>query len=167
MCQDIPIHLLLVDDLHGVVLHVRLFIIQGVRSHITLCQANDAKASLSENPPERKVVVDASHTAKRWTTVNPLHKELAHLDALDPHVLLLVRKQIAYSFLLRASVQNVETIGLARKNGKGEGSTRNILQGDAAVCSDFGLVAHLVVVIRLHVTLREIGHLPVRQYLSR
>ena len=167
MRQDIPIHLLLVDDLHGVVLHVRLFVTEGVGSNITLRQTNDAKASLPENPPERKVVVDIAHTAKRWTTVNPLHEELANLDALDPHVLLIARKQIRYPFLLRASIQNVETIGLARENGEGKGSTRNVLQGNAAVCSYFGLVAHLVVVVRLHVNLREIGHLPVRQYLSR
>ena len=55
--------------------------------YIALRQTNHSITTLAENLAQREVVVDVPDATKRGATVDALHQVLAHLDALDPHVL--------------------------------------------------------------------------------
>lgn len=62
MSQDVAIDLLLVDNLYCVALHICLFLIEHVETHIALCKTNNTVSSFSQHLPQGKVIINTPNT---------------------------------------------------------------------------------------------------------
>lgn len=59
-------------------------------AYIALAKTNDSVSSLSQHGTERKMIVNTADTTKHRTTVDSLDEEFAYLNALNPHVLVVM-----------------------------------------------------------------------------
>ena len=117
--------------------------------YIALGQTNHAVTTLAENLTEREMVVDVSDAAKGRTTVDALHQVLAHLNALDPHVLKENERRIVYAILLGHSVDDVETIRFTGQYSKRKRPAWETIQRNDTVCGDLSLMTKLVMIAHL------------------